>query len=390
MKPAETFDILIIGGGIIGLSLARRLRKRGIENIGVIEKNPACGSESSDAAAGMLAPQSEADCADDFFRFCSESRDLYSQFAAELFDETGVDIELDRSGTVYLAFNETDAEELEKRFAWQTKANLRIEKLGAKEILEIEPNISPDVIFGLHFPDDWQVENRKLVSALQKSVEANDVEIFTGTEIKNLLTENGKVVGAETQNEKYFAEKVVLATGAWTSFIKIGDDDLPLKIEPVRGQILCFQTSEKLFSKVIYTPRGYLVPRRDGRILSGATVEKAGFDKSVTNAAIEFLRGNAFEIAPCLESLTAAKSWAGLRPFAADGLPVLGEFPDAENLFIATAHYRNGILLAPKTAEILADKITKNSASEYLEIFSPRRFQTATEKMLRVIGNSSF
>ncbi|MDQ3041883.1 MAG: FAD-dependent oxidoreductase, partial [Acidobacteriota bacterium] len=126
-----------------------------------------------------------------------------------------------------------------------------------------------------------------------------------------------------------------------------------------------------------YSPRGYLVPRLDGRILAGATVEDVGFDKSVTASGVDFLRDNAVEIAPSLINLAPEESWAGLRPFAADSLPVLGAFPEIENLFVATAHYRNGILLAPKTAEILADRIVGNVESKYLKIYSPRRFQTA-------------
>lgn len=372
----KDFQVLIIGGGVIGLSLARELRHRGIERIGILERNSVCGNEASFAAAGMLAPQSEADCTDDFFNFCSESRDLYPRFAAELLDETGVDVELDQSGTIYLAFTEKDAEELEKRFAWQKAARLKIEKLSAEEILRIEPNISPDIVFGMHFPDDWQVENRKLVSALRKSVKVSGVEIFTGTKIENLLMEKNKIVGAETTAQKFYAEKIVLATGAWTSFIKIGKHETSLKIHPVRGQMLSFQTAGNLFSKVIYTPRGYLVPRRDGRILAGATVENAGFDKSLTAAGEEFLRLSCFEITPVLENIEIAEKWAGLRPASLDNLPILGKFPEYENLFVATAHYRNGILLAPQTAKIMADNIIENAASKYLDVFSPRRFQT--------------
>lgn len=385
MKPSETFDILICGAGIIGLSLARELSLRGIEKIAVIEKNSVCGSESSWAAAGMLAPQSEADCADDFFRFCSESRDLYPQFAAELFDETGVDVELNKSGTLYLALTETDAEELEKRFAWQKYAGLPIEKLSAKEVLEVEPHVSPEVIFGLSFPNDWQVENRRLTIALRKSVEMRGVKILTDSCIENLLLENQKVVGAEIADEKFAAGKIVLTTGAWTSLIKIDNRNLPLKIEPVRGQMLGFQTAEKLFSKVIYTPRGYLVPRLDKRILVGATVEKVGFDKSLSEAGEEFLQANASEIAPVLANLKASEKWAGLRPSAIDGLPVLGAFAEIENLFAATAHYRNGILLAPRTAQIMADKIIDDAESEYLKVFSPQRFQPAE----KTIANNS-
>ncbi|MCY7375788.1 MAG: FAD-dependent oxidoreductase, partial [Pyrinomonadaceae bacterium] len=149
------------------------------------------------------------------------------------------------------------------------------------------------------------------------------------------------------------------------------------KVKPLRGQMIAFQTAKRLFPRVIYSPRGYLVPRLDGRILVGATVEDVGFDKETTEAGTKLLRDNALEIAPGLINLNIVEKWAGLRPFAADGLPVLGAFPEIENLFIATAHYRNGILLAPKTAEIMADKIIENAESKYLETFSPRRFRTA-------------
>ena len=234
--------------------------------------------------------------------------------------------------------------------------------------------MSPDVLGSLYFPNDWQVENRKLIHALEKFAELNEIEIRENCEIKNLLIENGKVVGAETEGEKFHAETVVLATGAWTSLIKAGDFTLP-PVVPIRGQIIVFHTAKRLFGKVIYSPRGYLVPRADGRILSGATVEDAGFDKTISENATEILRENAEEIAPNLVNLKIHDQWVGLRPFAADGLPVLGEIAGIENLFIATAHYRNGILLAPLTAKILADKIADGQHSEYFEKFSPHRLE---------------
>ena len=365
--------ILIIGGGVIGLSLAREIYKQGAGKITILESGE-IGGESSYAAAGMLAPQAETDEPDMFFRLCFESNKLYPQFAEELFDETGVSIELDESGTLYLAFTENDAAKIRERFTRQKKAGLSVEHLSAIETHKLEPFVSPDVREALFFPNDWQVENRKLLKALQKYAELNNIEILTGRKVENLIVENGKVVGAETLAEKFFAEKTVLATGAWTSLIKIGGLTLP-NITPVRGQMIAFQTAKRLLQRVIYSPRGYIVPRADGRILAGATVEDAGFDKSVTPAGIEFLRDNALEIVPSLINLEIADKWAGLRPFAADGLPVLGAISEIENLFIATAHYRNGILLAPLTARILADKIIRNADSEFLESFSPQRFQ---------------
>jgi glycine oxidase len=384
MNLPKNPDVLIVGGGIIGLSLARRLRQQGVEKIVILEKNSACGMEASSAAAGMLAPQAEADRADLFFNFCRESRDLYPQFAAELISETGVDIELDRTGTLYLAFNETDAAELEKRYAWQTRSDLPVEKLTAKEILEIEPNISPNVLFGLRFPLDWQVENRKIIEALKlqfnetnPTQNSNHQHVFQET-VKSLIFENNKVIGVETNAGNIFASQVVIASGAWTSLIKDKFDLLSsLNVAPVRGQVIAFNGADKLFRHVIYTPRGYIVPRRNGRVLVGATVEDAGFENITTDAGKSALLSTASEISRSFEKMHPTDLWSGLRPFVADSLPVLGEFTEIENLLIATAHYRNGILLAPKTSEILADKITRGSASEHLEAFNPRRFAAA-------------
>lgn len=374
MNLSKNIEVLIIGGGVIGLSIARQLHKKGVDKITILERGK-IGRESSYAAAGMLAPSAETERANDFFYLCDASNKLYPQFARELFDETKIDIELDQSGTLYTAFTETDSAEIQRRFEWQ-KANLTVEFLSAAEVGKLEPFISPDVREALFYPNDWQVENRKLLAALERYARLNDIEIVENAVIENLLIENEKSVGAETANRKFHASTIVLATGAWTSLIKMGGFSLP-KIKPIRGQMLSFKTAKRLFQKVIYSPRGYIVPRRDGRILAGATVEDAGFDKSVTTNGIEFLRENALEIAPNLVNLEISEMWAGLRPFASDGLPILGAFPEIENLFVATAHFRNGILLAPKTAEIIADKIIENVDSKYLDVFSPQRFQAA-------------
>ncbi len=373
---SQTTNILIIGGGVIGLSLARELHKKGVKKITILERGK-LGQESSFAAAGILAPQAEAEESNDFFHFCNDSKNLYVNFAEQLFAETDIDIELDRNGTLYLAFTETDVAEIRRRFEWQKKAGLAIEHLSANEAGKAEPFVSSDVREALFFPNDWQIENRKLLVALQKYARLNDIEIVENAEVKNILFEKGKAVGAETTEGKTFAETVVLATGAWTSLIKSSENALSrLQVKPIRGQILSFRTAKRLFSKVIYSPRGYLVPRFDGRILVGATVEDVGFDKNMTMSGIEFLIETASEMSPSLANLEISDKWVGLRPFAAAGLPVLGVFPEIKNLHIATAHYRNRILLAPLTAKILADKIVGNSDSKYLEVFSPRRFQT--------------
>ncbi len=374
-------DVLIIGGGVIGLSIARELHKNGVGRIVLLEKG-VTGNESSWAAAGMLGPQAEANAAGPFFDMTLASRDLYPGFAAELLDETGVDIELDRAGTLYLGFTQDDSNELKERFDWQQKAGLQVEYLTAAETRKAEPFVSTDVREALFFPGDWQVENRKLLTALRRYAEINDIEIRENTLVERLVTEGNKVIGAETDGATFCAPQTVLATGAWSSLIKLGDFASPLKVEPVRGQIVAFRTAQRLFQRVIYSRRGYIVPRVDGRILAGSTTENVGFDKSVTESAAEHLRNVTLEIAPSISGLQIADQWAGLRPFAADGLPIFGEIRGIGGLMIATAHYRNGILLAPLTARLAADKMVNGTDSRYFTDFNPERFR------IRGVGKS--
>ncbi|MEP6848442.1 MAG: glycine oxidase ThiO [Acidobacteriota bacterium] len=367
-------DVLIIGAGVIGLSIARELRKRGAGNITVLEKGRA-GREASWAAAGMLAPQAETDAIDNFYELCSESRDLYPEFADQLLEETGVNIELDRSGTLYLAFTDEDVEAIEGRFTWQRCAGLSVESLSATECRVLEPGIWESVKGGLLFANDWQVENRKLVEALIEFSRISELEIIENTTVTDLAIDGNKISGARTSDGQFFAAgAVVLATGAWTSLIKIGELALPVHVKPIRGQMICFQQSERRFQRVIYSPRAYIVPRTDGRLLVGATVEDVGFDTSNTMEGIDALKANAVEIAPSLADRRVSQEWAGLRPFAMDGLPLIGRFPNVGNLFLATAHYRNGILLAPLTAKLVAESIVSGRDNSLLEPFGPQRF----------------
>jgi len=368
--------VLIIGGGVIGLSIAREMHLRGVRRITVLDKS-VCGEESSWAAAGMLGPQAEADETGAFYDLCSESRDLYPALADDLLAETGLDIEIDRQGTLYVAFTDDDAKHLNDRYEWQKKAGLAVECLTAEETRRAEPFVSPDVRLSLFFPNDWQVENRKLLAALKRYSKINGIRIHENTAVESLMKEGGKVTGAKTADATFLASKTVLATGAWSSLIKIGDAPVPFAVTPVRGQIICMRTAKRLFERVIYSRRGYIVPRADGRILAGSTTEFSGFTKAVTGTAVADLSNMAFEIAPSLDRLPVVDSWSGLRPYAADGMPILGSLDGIEDLVIATAHYRNGILLAPLTAKIIADEIAGDSSKRHSDMFSPNRFHSA-------------
>jgi glycine oxidase len=369
----NTAEVAIIGGGVIGLAIARALALRGVRDVLIIERAN-LGAEASSAAAGMLAPQAEGDSADDFFRLCCQSRDLYPTFARNLNEETGIDIELETSGTLYLAFTEEDEHELAERFEWQARAGLEVERLSAESARMIEPRISADVRAALRFPLDTQVENRRLISALAAANEALGVGVLTSVSVESLNVKRNCVAGIETSRGFIACEKVVIACGAWTT--QILSEALPNpRIEPVRGQMVSFEATPQIARHVIFSPRGYIVPRRDGRLLAGSTSEHAGFDKRVTAAGVQSIVTSALEISPSIAALPLTSSWAGLRPRASDGLPVLGPCAEIAGVFYATGHYRNGILLTPITGELLARAIVDEEISLPLQIFSPDRFQ---------------
>lgn len=370
----KKFDTLIIGGGVIGLTIARALARRGRQRVAIVEKN-SFGHEASWAAGGILAPQIEADADDDFFRLACDSRDLYPQFAAELREETGIETGFDQTGTIYAAFSESDETEFRNRFQWQQKKGLAVEWLTATALRALEPEISTKVRCGLRFPHDYQIDNRQLVRALSIANERLGVRFIENSEATRLEINNRQVTRVTTTDGSISAGAVVLAAGAWTSSIDASAELPAIKIRPVRGQMLSFQPPAGFARQVIYSSRGYLIPRRDGRLIAGSTTEDVGFDKRITDEGIEAIKSMAFEIAPALASCPVNDSWAGFRPKAADGLPVLGTTTAASNLFYATGHYRNGILLAPITGKLLAEMIEAGIVPESLKNFSPDRFQ---------------
>ena len=378
----KTSDAVIIGGGVIGLAIARELKRSGVRDVILIER-AGLGAEASSAAAGMLAPQAEADRADGFFYLTCRSRDMYPGFAAALLSETGIDIELETTGTLYLGFNEHDAYELRKRHRWQIEAGLPVQLLAPDEARTLEPNIGTNVQCALKFPFDTQVENRRLVTALSVANQKAGVRLVTDTTVTSLEISQGRILSVVTTGGNIATDNVVIAGGAWTSLLNVPDKALPeIGIEPVRGQMLCFDANPPVARHVIYSPRGYVVPRRDGRLLAGSTTEFAGFDRRVTAAGIQSITNAALELCPVVSRLPLAASWAGLRPRAADGLPVLGPCAEIAGVFYATGHYRNGILLAPLTGEILASAITRNALDPAIEMFSPDRFGMAIRKDL--------
>jgi len=369
-----TADVVIIGGGVIGLTIARALVRRGVRSVTLVER-AGFGAEASSAAGGILAPQVEADRNDEFFRLMCASRDLYPGFADALREEGDVDVELDRTGTLYLAFTGQDEIELKRRLRWQTEQGLSVELLAARDACTLEPHISERVRCALRFPNDWQVENRMLVEALVKANDRLGVSMLEGCELKSVRIESNQVQGVQTSKGGIATKTVVVAAGAWASLVNSPNGSLPgIFIEPVRGQMLCFKSAPALTRHVLYTARGYVVPRRDERLLAGSTSDHVGFDKRVTVDGIGNIKSAAAEIIPALKHLPLFDSWAGLRPRAEDDFPVLGPASEIGGLFYATGHYRNGILLAPITGELIAEAIVTGVPSILLTPFLPDRF----------------
>lgn len=371
-----SFDTAIIGGGVIGCAIAWRLAQAG-QRVVVIERG-AVGQEASWAAGGMLAPLAEANRADEFFDLCVASRALYAEFARELREASGLDIEYRTEGTLYLALTDEDEEELEHRWQWQHAAGLNVKKLNADCVRKLEPLVTDKLRWALKFPDDHQVNNRRLIMALVAAAQAVGVEFWTHEEAGKILTESkaGKpyVIAVGTANKIAIAPTVILAAGCWSHRLLF--DDLPntLPMSPLRGQMLALEMPVPALRHVIYSRRGYVVPRAGGYVIAGSTTENVGYDKRVTAQGLLTILQNACEIAPALHAQAITETWAGLRPFGLDEKPILGADPNVQGLIYATAHYRNGILLTPITAKLISELVLHGQPSVDLMPFSITRF----------------
>ena len=372
-SSSRTAEVIIIGGGVIGLTIARALRQRGVREVMLIERGRP-GAEASWAAGGILAPQVEADHGDAFFRLACASRDLYPAFVQSLQEETGSDVALDTTGTLCVAFTPEDGEELRRRYEWQASEGLQVEWLSGDEARRLEPCISANIASALRLPNDWQVENRHLVQALVRAGQTLDVRLVSDCAVTAVRIEHETVRGVETSSGFVAAPIVVVAAGAWSSLINLPNLP-PIQIEPVRGQMLCFETRPQIARHVIFSMRGYVIPRRDGEVLAGSTAEYVGFDKRVTEDGTKTIKAMTREISDAIAGLPIIDSWAGFRPRAKDDLPVLGPREEVEGLFYATGHYRNGILLAPITGEVIAGAIVEGVMPATLDAFSANRFR---------------
>jgi glycine oxidase len=374
---SSSFDVAVVGAGVIGLAVAWRAAQRGL-NVIVLERGAEPARETSSVAAGMLAPISEALATEvALMRLGLASVSAYPDFIEELHDATGMDTGYLRCGTLLAARDGDEAEALGRELALRERFGLAVHRLRASEARRMEPALAPTLRLALDVPDDHAIDPRKLTAALARAVTNAGGELRTGTGVAEVPIERGRVTGvrlAET-DERVTAEHVVIAAGVWSNAIEGVPEPARVPIHPVKGQILRLHdpSGPGLLTRVVRFTGGYLVPRGDGRYVLGATMEERGFDTTVTAGAMFELLRDAFELVPSVTELVIDELSAGLRPATPDNAPAIG--PGATpGLHWASGHFRHGILLTPITAQIVVDGITGEAPGQLATAFAPTRF----------------
>ncbi len=335
---------------------------------------------SSHAAAGMLAACCEAEPGEEvLLALGRDSQARWPGFADELLRASGVDVELRQEGTLVLALTADDQAEAAHRLDFQKKLGLPLEWLSAAQTRAREPHLAGKIAGAVFSPQDHQVDNRKVVAALRIAVETAGVAIHEHTPIKEISIRGGRADGVVLEDgTRVTADIVVLAAGAWSRGIAGLPLDRRPPVRPAKGQMLALRmdSAAPLLNHVLWAPGAYLVPRRDGRLIVGATVEEKGFDDTITAGGLLTLLEAAWRAIPAIEELPVDEIWAGHRPGSRDDAPILGRAP-LENLFYATGHHRNGILLAPVTAGAMAKLILDDVVEPAIRPFGLERFLPA-------------
>src|SRR5580658_4953378 len=367
----------IVGAGVVGLGIAWRLARRA--DVQVFDRGRA-GSGASHAAAGMLAACCEAEPgAEALVALGRDSQARWPGFAEELLRASGIDVELRREGTLVLALTADDQAEIAHRLEFQKRLGLPLEWLSAAQARAREPHLAGKIAGAVFSPQDHQVDNRKLVQALRVAAEAAGVTIHEHRPVTEIAVQGGKATGVVFEDgTSEHADVVVLAAGAWSRTIAGLPPDRRPPVRPVKGQMLALRMNPTapLLEHVLWAPGAYLVPRRDGRLIVGATVEEKGFDDTITAGGMLTLLEAAWRAVPAVEELPIEEIWVGHRPGSRDDAPILGRGP-LDGLFYATGHHRNGILLAPVTADAMARLILDDVTDPVIRPFGLERFLPA-------------
>jgi glycine oxidase len=361
-------DAVVVGAGIQGCGVALRLAQAG-RSVVVLERSVP-GAEASSAAGGILSPGVEAVEPGPFYDLCRASLQRYPAFAAEVERLSGIWIGYRAGGTLEIALDDRMAQVLAGRAARLERTGLPVDVLDGDAARRLEPGLSPRTRGALFFAGEASLDPRLLGRALYVAAARAGARFVSG-QVRRVVLEGARVAGVDHDSGRIAAPAVVVAAGAWSLQVE-GSGLPPGAVRPVRGQIGVLDTRPPLLSRVVFSEKGYVVPRPDGRVLCGSTMEEAGFEKAVTAGGLLRVLELAVEIAPALASAPVVDSWSNFRPATPDGLPILGR-GKVEGLFHATGHYRNGILLAPITADVVADAVLDRPAAVDLAAFSPER-----------------
>jgi glycine oxidase len=377
-SPPRGLDAVIVGGGVIGLSCAWRLARRGAR-VRVLEREHP-GAGASAVAAGMLAPVGEATWGEEALtQLALASAEVWPAFATELAADAEAPVGYSPLGALHVALDRDEAEVLRQRYQLMSSLDLDAEWLRASGARRLEPGLAPSVTAAVETPAEAAADPRALIPALVAALEARGGELVTGTEAVESILEHGCLVGVRTADgSEHRAGAVVLATGCWSGALGWLRGDARPPVRPVKGQILTLRgpASEPVCSRIVASERVYIVPREDGRVAVGATVEEQGFDVRVTAGGVYELLREAYRALPEIAELELVETLCGMRPGSPDNSPLIGRGA-LDGLLLATGHYRNGILLAPVTAEAIAALITGDEPPADLDPFDPVRFAVA-------------
>jgi glycine oxidase len=357
-------DVVVIGGGIIGLSVADALAACGAR-VTLLERR-SCGAEASGAAAGMLAPLAEARAPGPFLTLALAGLEAHAPWLERLREETGVDVGPHGPGMLRVA-PEGEPEALRAAFEWQRRCGLPLDWLKGGAVREREPSLAA-CAGAILSPREQHVQPPLVVQALARTLAGRGVVVREGAPARSFVTGGDRVRAVRIDAGEVACAEVVIAGGAWSPAIaaELGAE---VAVEPIRGQILALAPSPIPFKHTIYGSDGYLVPKPDGRLVVGATEDRAGFDARPTADGVRRLLAMALRLAPGLSAAPFLTAWAGLRPMATDRMPLLGPLPGWENVALATGHFRNGVLLAPITGTLLAEWVLERRALPLMEPF---------------------
>jgi glycine oxidase len=374
-RGERALDAVVVGGGAIGLACSWRAAQRGMR-VRVLERDQP-GSGASGVAAGMLAPVGEATWGEDrLLEAALASHSAWPGFAEELAADGGVETGFMPGGALHVALDRDEAAELRRRHELMSSLGLDAEWLGPSECRALEPGLHPGIHGGVHAPHEAGVDPAALVAALRGACTRAGADVVTGAEVTRAVLDGDRIDGVETADgQRHLAERTVLAAGAWSGAAEWLPERARPPVRPVKGQILTLRDSagQPPTDRIVVSERVYLVPRADGRLVAGATVEELGFDTRVTAGGVHELLREAYRALPDVAELELERAVAGLRPGTPDNAPVVGNGA-LQGLLLATGHFRNGILLAPLTATGVAAMLGADEPPAELAVADPARF----------------